>query len=65
MGKPNSDMRAALQKGQTQKPELEIVESVPKAIHSGVRHAAAKRWQPVIFLWTHTDNSRYSVPKEI
>ena len=31
MGKPNSDMRAALQKGQTQKPELEIVESVPES----------------------------------
>ena len=31
MGKPNRDMRAALQKSQTQKPELEIVESVPES----------------------------------
>ena len=31
MGKPNRDMRDALQKGQTQKPELEIVESVPES----------------------------------
>ena len=30
MGKANSDMRAALQKGLSEKPEVEIVESVPE-----------------------------------
>ena len=30
MGKVNSDMRAALQKGLLEKPEVEIVESVPE-----------------------------------
>lgn len=31
MGKANRDMKAALQSGRTQKPELEIVESVPES----------------------------------
>ena len=31
MGKPNTDMRAVLEKRQTQKPDLEIVESVPES----------------------------------
>ena len=31
MQKTNTDMRAALQKGQTQKPKLEIVESLPES----------------------------------
>ena len=31
MQKTNTDMRAALQKGQKQKPELEIVESLPES----------------------------------
>lgn len=30
MGKANGDMKAALQKAQTQKPELEIVEPIPE-----------------------------------
>ena len=31
MGKANGDMKAALEKAQTPKPELEIVESIPES----------------------------------